>query len=89
MKARQKDHFKGPFKRLFDHKKYQSLSGCCRNMETESSEEAELDPVVHDKEGFCLFCRLSATVVGQSYPSVASPRTPCSPQPFLRFARGI
>lgn len=42
-------------------------------METELSEDAELDLVVHEKEGLCLFCSLSVTAVGQSYPSVAFP----------------
>lgn len=60
-----------PFKGRFDHKKYQSLSDCCRNMETELPEDAEVNLVVHDKEGLALFCSLSATEVRRLYPSAA------------------
>lgn len=35
-----------PFKGPFDRRKYQCLSDCWRNMETELLEDAEVDPVV-------------------------------------------
>lgn len=38
-------------------------------METELPEDAEVDPVVHDKEGLGLFCSLFATAAGRLYTS--------------------